>query len=158
MTPLKCRNPYLSFPSHHSQERRFGIARFSLAFQGRQSRVRRLHNDFSTDRFKIAMAQTKIDCPDCNNPLKFRRWSDRKPAKSEALADCLQCGTKWQIRFWHGQQTSEPYQVRKTEKPCRVSGRLSENRKAEIVAIWGSVQNYLDHSVIQIGMTQQYKS
>ena len=31
-------------------------------------------------------------------------------------------------------------------------------RRMAIEAIWGSVQKYLDHSVIQPGMTQQYKT
>lgn len=98
----------------------------------------------------------KINCPRCGQPLKFRRWSRRKPAKSEALADCQLCG-KVQARFFQGKQTSEPYQVRPKGKSNRGSYRLSSKRKAAIVAIWGSVQNYLDHSVIQVGMTQQHK-
>lgn len=100
----------------------------------------------------------KPTCPKCDTPLVFRSWSHRRPAKSEALAECPGCGGKWQIRYWQGRPTSEPYQVRKPEKPCRGSYRISAQRQAAIIAVWGSVQNYLDHSVVQIGMTQQFKT
>lgn len=96
-------------------------------------------------------------CTVCGALLKFVRWSKRYPEKSEALAVCpAGCG-KFQIRYCKGKPTTEPYQVRKCEKNCRGSYRLSEKRQIKIIALWGSVQNYLDNSVVQIGMTQQYK-
>jgi len=94
------------------------------------------------------MSQQVMACPKCNNPLKFLRWSNRKPAKSEALAECSNGCGKWQIRYWNGKQTSDPYQVAKTEKPCRGSYRIKKARAAAIVAIWGSVQNFLDNGSV----------
>lgn len=98
-------------------------------------------------------------CPDCNQPLKFSRWSKRLPAKSEALAICpAGCG-KFQVRYFQGQPTSEPYQVRRTQKPCRGSYRITAKRRAAIVAVWGSVQNFLDYApVVLISMSKQYKT
>ena len=101
------------------------------------------------------MADDKPKCK-CGSVLKFRSWSRRYPPKSEALADCPGCGEKWQLRYWQGQPTSEPYQTRRTEKPCRGSYRISVTRRAAIVACWGSVQEFLDYApVAQIGMSKQ---
>jgi len=83
-------------------------------------------------------------CPKCETPLKFRRWSKRYPAKSEALAECTNGHGYFQVRYWNGRQTSEPYQVATKEKDVSGSYRLKRERKAAIVAQWGSVQNYLD--------------
>lgn len=98
-------------------------------------------------------------CPKCEAALRFRRWSNRQPAKSEALAECPNGCGMWQVRYWKGRQTSEPYQVRPAkEKAERGSYRISAERKAAIVALWGSVQNYLDRgSVYLLGMTVQDK-
>jgi hypothetical protein len=84
-------------------------------------------------------------CGLCGAPLKFRRWSDRLPKFSEALADCPDgCGC-WQIRYFDGKPTSEPYQIKtKAQKRKRGSWRLSDERKAAIVAIYGGVQEFLD--------------
>jgi hypothetical protein len=96
-----------------------------------------------------------VEKPTCSHghALQFLRWSRRYPPKSEALAICPEGCGRFQIRYWQGQPTSEPYQIRKVEKPCRGSYRLSRERKAEIVAQWGSVQNYLDYS--QVSMSEQ---
>jgi len=99
-----------------------------------------------------------MNCPKCESPLKFRRWSDRLPVKSEALADCTGCAEKWQIRYWDGKPSSAPYQV----SPCKAkarrgSWRLRREREAAIVAMWGSVQNYLDNSPL-VCMSMQYKT
>ena len=96
-------------------------------------------------------------CPKCETPLVFRHWSGRLPAKSEALAECPGGCGKFGVRYFQGAPTSEPYQKRKKEKQERGSYRINKSRKSAIVAVWGSIQNYLDHSVIQVGMTQQYK-
>lgn len=99
-----------------------------------------------------------MNCPKCKSPLKFRRWSDRRPAKSEALADCTGCSEKWQIRYWNGKPSSEPYQVSaKLAKSRRGSWRLSGSREAAIIALWGSVQNYLDNSSL-VSMSLQSKT
>ena len=83
----------------------------------------------------------------CGNALNFREWSKRLPPKSEALADCPACGEKWQIRYWNGLPTSEPYQVKsRARKTERGSWRLSEQRKAAITAIYGGVQEFLDNA------------
>ena len=95
-------------------------------------------------------------CPKCRAPLRFRRWSNRLPVKSEALAECKDHGY-FQIRYWDGVPTSEPYQVKmKSQKTKRGSHRLNENREAAIVALWGSVQNFLDKSPL-VCMPVQYK-
>jgi hypothetical protein len=98
----------------------------------------------------------KPACGHCNTPLEFRRWSNRLPKFSEALADCPGgCGC-WQIRYFDGKQASEPYQVkRKSKKAKRGSWRLSDERKAAIVSIYGSVQEFLDHAPL-VCMSQQY--
>jgi len=84
-------------------------------------------------------------CGICNSTLKFRRWSDRLPKFSEALADCPNgCGC-WQVRYFNGRQSSEPYQIKpKAQKQKRGSWRLSDNRAAAIAAMYGSVQAFLD--------------
>lgn len=94
----------------------------------------------------------------CGAPLVFRRWSRRLPAKSEALAECPQGCGMWQIRYYEGKPTSEPYQVRVREKKHAGSYRLSSSRKAAIVALWGSVQKFLDYAPVQPRITQQYKT
>ena len=87
----------------------------------------------------------KPTCPTCDTPLVFRSWSHRRPAKSEALAECPGCGGKWQIRYWQGRPTSEPYQVRqKAVKTAAVNGRTTQERKAAIIAVYGSVQKFID--------------
>jgi len=101
-----------------------------------------------------------VKCPNCSVKLIFRRWSDRLPRKSEALAECPVCEEKWQVRYFDGKPSSKPYQVRKSAEPKKNKGsyRIKKSRRMAIEAIWGSVQKYLDHSVIQPGMTQQYKT
>lgn len=85
-----------------------------------------------------------LPCPKCGTPLTFRRWSDRKPVKSEALAFCTQCQEKWQVRHWNG-IFSDPYQVApKAKKTRRGSWRLPEDRTLAIIEAYGSVQNLLD--------------
>lgn len=87
-----------------------------------------------------------MDKPKCKNghELTFRRWG-RRCDKSEALADCLICNERYQIRFWRGRQTSEPYQVKsKALKTESINGRAEPNRKAAIIAIYGSVQHFID--------------
>lgn len=97
-------------------------------------------------------------CGKCEGALKFRRWSDRKPAKSEALAVCTVCGELWQIRYFCGRQCSEPYQVKqKARKIKRGSYRAEESREAAIVAMWGSVQYFIDHAPL-VCMSLQDKS
>lgn len=101
---------------------------------------------------------TKPVCPKCKGLLIFRRWSERKPAKSEALAVCGKCGELWQIRFFNGVPTSEPYQVKlPAQKTRRGSWRLAPEREAAIIAIYGSVQNFLDSHPL-VCMSLQYKS
>lgn len=81
-------------------------------------------------------------CGICAAPLKFRRWSKRQ---GEALADCPRGCGKWQIRYFDGKPSSEPYQVKpKAQKLKRGSWRLSEGRAAAIAAVYGSVQAFLD--------------
>jgi len=90
---------------------------------------------------------TKPLCKKCNTGLEFRGWSKRLPAKSEALAVCPQCGEKYQLRYWQGRQTSEPYQVRRrAEKVARGSYRMTAERAAAIVALYGSVQAFLERA------------
>ena len=91
------------------------------------------------------MNTEKPKCGNCGSVLKFRRWSDRLPVKSEALAICTGCGELWQIRYFQGKQTSEPYQVKsKARKTEPINGRAEPNRKAAIIAIYGSIQNFID--------------
>lgn len=100
----------------------------------------------------------KPTCLKCQTTLTFRRWSNRLPKKTEALADCKQCGEKYQIRYWNGHRTSEPYQVKTTaKKTCRGSYKVHPDRKAAIVALYGSVQNFLDTCPL-VSMSLQYKS
>lgn len=94
-------------------------------------------------------------CPKCDSPLKFRSWSKRLPAKSEALAECTQGHGYFQVRYWNGRQTSEPYQVAKKDKEVNGSYRLTRKRKAAIVAQWGSVQYYLDYGSLLPCITEQ---
>ena len=101
------------------------------------------------------MTTVKIFCPNCGAPLLFRGWSKRYPPKSEALADCPGTCGKWQIRFFDGRQTSEPYQIRTGNKTEVIGGRITKERKAAIVAIYGSIQNFMDSSKL-ICITQQY--
>lgn len=100
----------------------------------------------------------KPTCNKCGCDLIFRRWSNRRPVKTEALAVCSVCGELWQIRYFDGKPTSDPYQVKsKSEKTKRGSWRLSPEREAAIVAMYGSVQRYLDQSPL-VCMSLQYKS
>ena len=102
--------------------------------------------------------QYQPTCGTCGTQLKFVRWSKRLPAKSEALAKCPLCGAKWQIRYWQGKPSSEPYQVkRKAQKTCRGSYKLNPEREAAIKALFGSVQNFLDTMPL-VSMSLQYKS
>jgi len=97
----------------------------------------------------------------CGAALVFRGWSKRRPAKSEALAECPQGCGMWQIRYYQGKPTSEPYQVRgKGQRKRAGSYRLAESRRAAIVAQWGSVQNFLDCApVISLPcIARQYKT
>ena len=98
-----------------------------------------------------------MDCPKCHGRLKFREWSKRLPAKSEALAVCVGCGEKWQVRYWNGKPTSLPYQVGRCRKPVRGSYRITRERVAAIAAMWGSVQEFLDYAPL-VCMSVQYKS
>ena len=93
-------------------------------------------------------------CQICNTPLKFRRWSKRH---GEALADCPNGCGKWQVRYNGKQQQSEPYQVRhKAGKPVTKSARMSEERIAEIEAVFGSFQGFVDN-VSLLCITRQHK-
>ena len=93
-------------------------------------------------------------CQICNAPLKFRRWSKRH---GEAPADCPNGHGKWQVRYDGKRQQSEPYQVRlRAQKPVTKSARMSEERIAEIEAIFGSFQEFVDN-VNLLCNTQQYK-
>lgn len=84
-------------------------------------------------------------CGKCETALVFRGWSDRLPRHTEALADCPACGEKWQIRYFNGRQSSAPYQVKpKAEKTESVSARSTKERKAAIIAVYGSVQKFYD--------------
>lgn len=97
-------------------------------------------------------------CGLCGAPLKFRCWSKRLPRFSEALADCPNgCGC-WQVRYWNGRPSSDPYQVKpRARKPKRGSWRLSEDRFAAIKAVYGSVQAFLDNAPL-VCMSLQVKS
>jgi len=97
-----------------------------------------------------------IHCPKCHTQITFRAWSKRLPPKSEALGDCRNCG-KVQVRFWNGKQASEPYQCRTGDKTESMSARATEKRKAAIIAIYGSFQNFVD-TVPLISITKLYKS
>ncbi len=104
------------------------------------------------------MMDQKPICRKCGNFLTFRGWSKRLPAKSEALAECPSCGELWQIRYFHGKATSEPYQVRaKAKKTRHGSWRLPEYRMAEIMSMYGSVQKFLDSAPL-VCITLQSKS
>lgn len=86
-------------------------------------------------------------CNKCGHGLTFRKWSNRKPHKSEALALCENCGELWQIRYWKGIPTSDPYQVKpRSLKTVSINGRTSPQRKASIIAIYGSVQKFIDEA------------
>lgn len=88
-----------------------------------------------------------INCEKCGGILKFREWSDRLPKQSEALAVCDGCGQLWQIRYYKGVRTSDPYQVRQPgQKLERGSYRVKRGRKAAIEAMYGSVQFFIDYS------------
>jgi hypothetical protein len=64
---------------------------------------------------------------------------------------------KWQARFWKGQPTCDPYQVKHPAKKTeRGSWRLPPERVAAMCAMYGSVQEYLDKSVL-VCMSLQYK-
>jgi len=100
-----------------------------------------------------------MNCPDCRTPLKFRRWSNRLPAKSEALGQCPTCGNKFQIRYRQGKPTSRVYRVRKpAKKTARGSSRIPPERKAAITALFGSVTEFLQTANLLACMSQQYKS
>ena len=100
----------------------------------------------------------KPKCKDCGADLVFRAWSDRLPAKSEALAECSECGAKWQIRYGEGKPTSSPYRVRgRAEKTKRGSYLLPPIREAAIKAMYGSVQEFLDRAPL-VCMSLQSKS
>jgi hypothetical protein len=58
-----------------------------------------------------------MDCPTCQTPLRFARWSNRRPARSEALAICSNGCGKFAVRYWRGQPTSEPYRFHKDYPP-----------------------------------------
>lgn len=95
-------------------------------------------------------------CPKCQCPLKFRRWSNRLPVRSEALAVCSGCGELWQLRYFEGKPTSEPYQVKtKAEKTQRGSWRSTPEREAAIVSMYGSLQNFIDTAPL-VCMSLQY--
>lgn len=107
------------------------------------------------------MVKRVVLCPQCKNPLKFRGWSKRYPKRSrwqEALAFCpAGCG-KFAQRYFDGEPTCEPYQVRaKGRKTRQCSAKTDPDRYAAIVALWGSFQNFVDQVNILPGVTQQYK-
>jgi hypothetical protein len=95
-------------------------------------------------------------CANCGMRLAFRRWSNRLPKYSEALADCPVCGGRWQVRYFGGVQSSEPYQVRGTaRKKCAGSYRVTPERMAMIMSVWGSVQEFLDNAPVVLCNTRQ---
>lgn len=104
------------------------------------------------------MKKTIQICPKCKAPLKFRDWSKRYERTSpwqEALADCQNGCGKYGLRYFEGKPTCEPYQVKPAaKKTIRGSYKLQPNRVAAIVALYGSVQNYLDKGVL-VGMPLQ---
>ena len=95
--------------------------------------------------------ETKPACPLCNTLLTFRRWSKRRPERSEALADCPNgCGC-WQIRYADGHPTSGPYQVSALKaKTVAGSFRITPARLDEIVRVYGSVQSFLDYAPVLV--------
>jgi hypothetical protein len=96
----------------------------------------------------------------CGKPLVFRGWSNRYERNSkwqEALASC-ECGEKWQLRYFNGHPTTEPYQVsRKSMKTKSCSARTSKERFAAIVALWGSFQDFVDNVNVLPCNTMQSK-
>ena len=101
------------------------------------------------------MSKPIIPCPKCSAPLKFRKWSGRV---GEALADCLQCCEKWQVRLYKGIPTCKPYQVKPVAKKTkRGSYKVEPGRKAQIEAIYGSIQKYIDSGIL-VGMPLQSKT
>lgn len=107
------------------------------------------------------MGNSSQFCPHCGSALLFRQWSNRYPKGSrwrEALAKCPKGCGKFGIRYFDGRPTSEPYQVKKpAQKTERGSWRLSPERVAAIVAIHGSIQEFLDRSPL-VCMSLQDKS
>lgn len=107
------------------------------------------------------MSKPVLPCPNCGTPLVFREWSKRWGKQSlwrEALADCKTpgCG-KWAVRYFDGKQTCEPYQVKPpAKKTKRGSWKLEPCREAAIIAVYGSVQIYLDTGIL-VGMPLQVK-
>ena len=77
----------------------------------------------------------------------------------EALADCpAECG-KFAQRYFNGEPTSEPYQIRaRARKTKQCSAKAEPERYAAIIALWGSFQSFVDNVNILPGITQQYKS
>ncbi len=59
------------------------------------------------------------------------------------------------MRYWNGRRVSEPYQVAVKAKTENGSYRLTQERKAAIVAQWGSVQYYLDYGSLLPCITAQ---
>ncbi len=108
------------------------------------------------------MSKRIVPCPKCQIPLRFRTWSKRYEKASrwrEALADCPNGCGKYAQRYFDGEPTSEPYQVRaKATKTAHCSAKAKPERKAAIIALWGSFQNFVDNVNILPGVTQQYKS
>lgn len=109
------------------------------------------------------MAQKEtIPCPKCDQPLKFRAWSNRYGKLApwrEALADCETkgCG-KWAVRYFNGRRTCDPYQVKPpAQKTKRGSWRLSPDQEAAIITLHGSVQSALDY-LGKVCMSQQVNS
>lgn len=108
------------------------------------------------------MAEKKIiPCPKCSEPLSFREWSRRYSKVSrwrEALAICKNGCGKFGVRFFDGNATCLPYQVKgPAQKTERGSWRLAPERVAAIVALHGSVQQFLDSSPL-VCMSLQDKS
>ena len=64
----------------------------------------------------------------------------------------------WQIRYYQGKPTSEPYQVRQAAKKTRSgSYRTYPEREAAIIALWGSVQHFIDSAPL-VCITRQDKT
>ena len=102
-----------------------------------------------------------MNCPKCNTPLKFRKWSNRYPINfrwREALAECSNGCGKFGVRFFNKHPTCDPYQVRESAKKTKsCSARTDPERYAEIIALWGSFQAFVDNVSILPCNTQQYK-
>lgn len=62
------------------------------------------------------------------------------------LTSCPICGAKYQVT--KGGIIYQTAKRRENSKTERVSGRLSKQRKNEIVKKWGSVQAYLDNGKV----------